>query len=277
MSLLINESYANPTTPLWVSSTGNPIINGNLTVNGQLTVDNNVIKVKHDTSPALTVANATASQNVGQADFQTESVVSGGFAAHLRMGIDGATGLYGTGFLQALIPSTPIQASPLVLQPDGGDVGIGVIVPTEALDVSGNIQLTGNVLCPPFQCIPTPVTIGNVTTSPVPITPTNVYTVVNGKEYDVCFRIQVGISGAPPSAGDKLVCYLSCASAPTYADKFSWTYVFSGEENTTYIQVRDRIFANANTPMTLEIGKVVTNPATTYSATVEQWDVTRIS
>ena len=293
MSLLINESYANSTTPLWIPASGNSTINGNFTVDGQLTVDGNVIKVKHDTTPALTAANATASQNVGQADFQTESQVSGGFAAHLRMGIDGATGLYGTGFIQALIPSTPIQASPLVLQPNGGDVGIGVLVPTEALDVSGNIALTGNVigsgtisapiisgatvLNPPFQCVPSPITIGSVGASPSPFAPTNVFNCASNQEYDVCFRIQVGNFGNPPTAGDTLTCYLSCAGVPTYADKFSWQYVFSGEAATTYIQVRDRIFADATTPMTLEIGKTVTNPATDYVATLEQWDVTRIA
>ena len=120
MSLLINESYANSTTPLWVPANGNSTISGNLNVDGQLTVENNIVKVKFDTLTPLTNSNATASQNVGQVDLQTESVVSGGFAAHLRMGIDGSTGLYGTGFPQALIPSTPLQA-PFVTT-DGGDV-----------------------------------------------------------------------------------------------------------------------------------------------------------
>ena len=38
MSLLINESYANPSTPLWVPVTGG-VIDGNLQVNGNLGVD----------------------------------------------------------------------------------------------------------------------------------------------------------------------------------------------------------------------------------------------
>lgn len=288
MSLLINESYANPSKPLWVSASGNGVVSGNLTVDGKLTVENNLANIKYDTQTSLTAPNATANQNVGQLDLQTESVVSGGFAAHLRMGIDGSTGLYGTGFIQALIPSTPLQNAPLVLQPGGGDVGIGVLVPTEALDVLGNIQCTGTVsasivnagtvICPPFQCIPSPITIGSVGLSPSPFTPTNPFSVVTNGEYDVCFRIQVGATGVPPTAGDKLICYLSCASVPTYADKFSWQYVFNGEDPvTTYIQVRDRIFADSNTTMTLEIGRVVTNPATTYVAVLEQWDVTRVA
>lgn len=276
MSLLINESYANSTTPLWLPASGNSTINGNFTVDGQLTVEQNIVKVKFDTTTPLTNPNSTASQNVGQVDLQTESVVSGGFAAHLRMGVDGSTGLYGTGFIQAVIPSTPVQPSPLVLQPNGGDVGIGVIVPTEALDISGNIQLTGNVLCPPFQCVPSPITIGSVNTSPTPFVPTNVYNVSNGQEYDVCFRIQAAETGVPSTAGDTLTCYLSCASAPTYADKFSWRWDFAASPS-NFIQVRDRIFANANTPMTLEIGKTVANPSTTFVATLEQWDVTRVA
>jgi len=279
MSLLGTQVYANSSTPLWLSVNGNNVVNGNFTVDGKLTVEGNVANVKYDTQTALTAPNATANQNVGQLDLQTESVVSGGLAAHLRMGIDGSTGLYGTGFLQTLIPSTPtIQPAPFVLQPGGGDVGIGLLVPTEALDVSGNIKLTGNVICPPFQCVPSPITIASVGAAPSPFIPTNPYSVVNGGEYDVCFRIQAGATGVPPSVGDKLTCYLSCSSAPTYADKFSWTWEFNAENPvTTFIQVRDRIFADAATPMTLEIGKTVSNPATTYVATLEQWDVTRVA
>ena len=288
MSLLINESYANPTTPLWVPASGSSTITGNLTVDGQLTVDGNIVKVKFDTSPAISVPNATDSQNVGQLDLQTESTVAGGFAAHLRMGIDGATGTYGTGFIQSVVPTQGY--GPLALQPDGGRVGINTITPNATLEVNGNILASGsgnvnavnfiasgNVICPPIQVLTAPQST-NVLASITNYLPDNPINVLNGEEYDICCKVELAPTGAPPVAGDTITFWLSCDATPTWGDKSSWTWTIPAPTGNVKFQLRDRMIANSSTTMTFGVDKQVTNPATmTFVATCEQWDVTRVA
>ena len=288
MSLLINESYANSTTPLWVPTGASSTITGNLTVDGIMTVDGNILKVKFDTNPPITDPNATDNATVGQVDLQTESHVAGGFAGHLRMGIDGTTGTYGTGFIQALVPTQGY--SDLILQPDGGRVGINTLTPASALEVNGditasgsgnvnavNVTVTGNVICPPIQVLTAPQTT-NVLASITNYLPDNPINVINGDEFDICCKVELAPTGSPPSPGDTITFWLSCDATPTWGDKNSWTWTIPAPTGNYKFQLRDRMIGNSTTTMTFGVDKQVTNPATmTYVATCEQWDVTRVA
>ena len=60
---------------------------------------------------------------------------------NLKLGFDASTGAFGTGFIQCVNPN--IYTGPLVIQPYGGNVGIGTNTPHRKLDVHSSARPSG--------------------------------------------------------------------------------------------------------------------------------------
>lgn len=177
MSLLINESYVNPNTPLWVSATGDTI-DGNLTVNGSLLAKGSVeiengatgivFQNAAGTSTGLKVSTDAAGTNGA---IETNAVV--------YFGRSGAGSTANTSF-------TPSAAG------TNGDV----------LAVGGRITTApGGGITP----ISSPTALVNVPLgSTVPMVPTTPIPIVTAKWYDIQVTGYWTIPlGTTPAVGDK--------------------------------------------------------------------------
>jgi hypothetical protein len=94
------------------------------------------------TSPrTLSTSNGPSYSDYGQLVITDTTAPSGtGVLGNLKIGYDASTGSFGTGFLQCVNPNT--YSGPLVLQPYGGNVGIGTTDPLGNLHIRGeNVYL----------------------------------------------------------------------------------------------------------------------------------------
>ena len=94
---------------------------------------------------SVSVSSDPSVNNYGQLSLRSTSNYSGGSQPSImKIGIDHAAGGYGKMFIQGIVDY--IQGNlDLLLCPKGGSVGIGVTVPAEKLEVSGNILTSGTL------------------------------------------------------------------------------------------------------------------------------------
>ena len=96
------------------------------------------IRINADTNNRITTGGAFATLPVAQLNIQTQTLISSGQPGCLRIGYDQGTGTNGTGFIQAIQQS--VATAPFILNPIGGNIGIGIVAPGFPLDVSGIAQ-----------------------------------------------------------------------------------------------------------------------------------------
>jgi len=95
------------------------------------------VKAPHAGGPATTGATQTGIMRLSQGDG----------AAVFDMGINVTTG---AGWLQSTVSTNLASVLPLLLNPNGGNVGIGTASPGQKLDVNGNINAAGSVTATAF-------------------------------------------------------------------------------------------------------------------------------
>lgn len=261
MSLLANQTYANPAVPLWMSVNGG-VVDGSLTVDG-----------------AVTAGSVTSSQQLGS------GVVA----------LANATGVTIGGFATSTVASAP--ANDMLLQVNGGNKMRFGRTGTQAADttftpgvagsnqdnltVGGNLTAVGNLngIGPnPVSLINTPRTI-----SPAPVSPaaaigfavdTNVPTAV-GQEFDVMARGIIALTGGVADPDDIVNVQLDAGTVGGV-----WTYQFkpSSVGSNGNWQIRDRIVSDAVTVTLFIAVQVLRAGASTadYSVSLLQLDSTRV-
>jgi hypothetical protein len=212
MSLLINESYVNPTTPLWVSATGDTI-KGDLIITGDLDVDGNT-DLK---GPQTTVEGQLAVLNSGSGiAFQDATVVATGMTLFTDTpATNGFIETNGTLYLGRFLagntantsftPSAPTTNGDVLAV--GGRISSapgGGITPLSSSTASTNVAVGG----------------GTVSLSPSPVIP-----ITTGLTYDIQVN---GYFSIPlltvPAVGDKMRILVSVGPG-TFPSAYSYTAI----------------------------------------------------
>lgn len=241
MSLLGSQVYANSTTPLWLSASGDTI-NGNLTIDGTLDVTG-------PSTLANTLFNTTIGALIGLA-------ASGNVGMELRTdGVDGninSDGVIYFGRTGSTGGSTTITP--------------GATPNTDVVVIGGTLTTApGGGITPEVSLVPAPALLtingGSVTLVPSPALP-----IFNSKWYDIQIT---GYWGIPllsvPAVGDILSLRFSVGAAglPTFFQESSQLFQYPGSADDTWtpgslhgFQLRGRLFsANnfANLPIVVEL------------------------
>ena len=94
------------------------------------------------TTLGVVSTNGPSNSGYGQLSLSDSVAPSGGGIGYLKMGYDHSQGTWGVGFLQTVVPN--LVNPGLILQPYGGNVGIGTTNPTAGLlQVAGMISTVG--------------------------------------------------------------------------------------------------------------------------------------
>ena len=104
----------------------------------------NPVSTTHINGTTLGVVstNGPSNSGYGQLSLSDSVAPSGGGIGYLKMGYDHSQGTWGVGFLQTVVPN--LVNPGLILQPYGGNVGIGTTNPTAGLlQVAGMISTVG--------------------------------------------------------------------------------------------------------------------------------------
>lgn len=237
MSLLVNQSYANPSTPLWLSS-GGGTITGNLTIDGNLAVDGPAQffgghSVKIANPSTLYLANTGQSQ-AGALLYSDNAATPNGFIetnGTIYLGRIGASTTANTSF----IPSAPTT---------NGDV----------LSVGGQIlSAAGKGITPlSSSTASTNIPVG-VSTS---LAPTPAIPITNGQTYDVqvngYFAVPIGTTPAPLDKIEVLVS-VGSGTSPAFFQYSSILNEYPGWAEDPYVagtfrpfQIRARLPSNSN-------------------------------
>ena len=234
MSLLLNESFANNQTPLFLTTQGGGSVTGNLNLSGNLTVGGlTTLKGIVETEDVVNMYAGTAAPTPSLQLIPTVG------PAGMEIRTDGVIGF---GVLNL---ATPPQTTLDTSATPGGDV----------LTVGGAI--IGTTLA---GIGPAPVSLINSTKTinPVPAIPTpaqgfpvdvNVPT-APGQEYDIMTRGLITLVSGTPSPQDYIVVTLD--SGTSISTNAVWSYIFQppgtgGVFTSDKWQVRDRIISDAVT------------------------------
>ena len=235
MSLLINESYVNPNTPLWVSATGDTI-DGDLTVNGNLAVTGNATftgtSVRIQSADKLYFTNAIGS-STGLLEYSDPT------------GVNGSIETFGTLYFGRLLTGNTANTSftPSAAGTNGDVLAVGGRITTAP----------GGGISP----VSSPTALVNVTLgATVPMVPTTPIAIATGKWYD----IQVtGYWTIPllsvPAVGDKAEIFVAVGSgvAPTYFNVSAQDVQYPGLADDPWVagsyrpfKIRARLLAGSN-------------------------------
>lgn len=268
MSLLINESYVNPDTSLWVSKVGDTI-SGNLTVDGTLAVDGpaqffggGAVKIANPST--LYLANTGQSQP-GLLLYSDNAATPNGYAetnGTVYLGRVGAGNTANSTF----VPSAPAT---------NGDV----------LTVGGRITSTGILAGPsvtPFELITTPKVVSPVSTLPAEDIFTNDadYPTAIGETYEVAFSGRVFLRTGTPDPDD--VVYVKITAGATYPGSI-WVFpVFPEAVGVAGLGLYNhviRVKSDLVLPsMTLSVGQILAGTSTAvYEAAVYTFTATRVA
>lgn len=160
MSLLINESYANPSTPLWVPTSGNSTIDGNVTLDGNLTVN------------GTSVVNGNFSADAVYGDIVSAMDPAGNTI--LRMAADS-----GNGLLQS-----PTAILFTKVNVPTGNTSLTLSIAGSGLDLFQTNFLRAVGPIPDSVAVTNPTTI-TLNAPPTTLTLTPAYTLVANAEYDI--------------------------------------------------------------------------------------------
>lgn len=178
MSLLGKQVYANPATPIWLSSSGGTM-NGNLVVNGTITATSDIISL------------------TGEVDGPSLRVIDGNGASKMILANDGAG--------NSLIQSTDVLKFTQLGTPNGNT--------TLTLSAAGantdNFTLGGTLNCL-IGPVPTQVITSSKVVNPVNVSPSapsqygvdTTITGVSGAEYDIQGIATVYVVSGVPAATD---------------------------------------------------------------------------
>lgn len=255
MSLLGTQVYANPTTPCWVSASGD-VINGDLTVTGTLTaegpvkIDNGVIGIEFNSAtgvgPGMTMyADATGTNGNIESD---GSIYLGRIGAGATANSQYISGAAGTD--------------------------------TDTLSIGGTVEATVLFAGPsvtPLSLITTTRSINPVPVSPAPqanfIVDTN-YPTVSGQEYDIQARGVIAVAAGAPDVSDTVGLVVHAGGGAT------WGYTFfpSAVGASNSWQFRDRIVSQGSSPtIFISVSSTQAGASTaTYAVNLIQADVTRV-
>ena len=249
MSLLGTQVYANPSTPLWISSQGGTA-SGTISANG--------------------FAAAAGGGNLGFAVVDA----SGNQKSRIQW--------TGPASARTIIQSTdPIYFNQIGTAQGNTSLTVSTYgANTDALVVGGSITATGtlNGIGPnPTQIITSTQTIPVLTNTTQYFTQTTAYPSTTGAEYDVMARGYIGLTSGTPATDDVVVITLQVGTS----GNSSWNY-YVVPYNLTLPNanwtIRDRMPCDAGRPaIRIGISMILgTGSTAVYSGANTQFDVTRV-